>query len=142
MLHFFPVYFITFAINISITAYTKYSFLPLLTAITLSFCVMQLLHSRGWKVCFGRDSEAFHQSWWMHRGRVMNMGGEVVSIAFVLSFAGALFSTLASVESVMFFLGSVLWPYIYSLTVQYNLRTGISYVFMGIIASLLLPLLM
>ena len=49
---------------------------------------------------------------------------------------------LASVESAMAFLGSVLWPYIYSLFVKFNVKPGVCYIVMGVLASILLPLLM
>ena len=56
-------------------------------------------------------------------------------------YKGALFSIVASLESGVLLVASVLWPLIFPLTLKHNLKPGMTYVFMAALASLILPFL-
>jgi len=59
-----------------------------------------------------------------------------------MCYVGAVFSTMATLESLMLLLAGVVWPHVFTLTLQYNARPGTSYIFMAILGFMVLPLLL
>ncbi len=54
--------------------------------------------------------------------------------------AGALFSIISSVDSMGILLAGIIWPLVFPLTLQYNLKPVRTYIFMAVLGSVLLTL--
>jgi len=49
---------------------------------------------------------------------------------------------MATLGSLMLLLAGVVWPQVFTLTLQNNVRSGTSYIFMAILGFMVLPLLL
>ena len=63
-------------------------------------------------------------------------------VCFFISFQGALFSIIASVESLAAVAGSAVWSYIFPLTLDRNMRPGTTFMLIAAIGYAVVPVMM
>lgn len=60
----------------------------------------------------------------------------------IIMLIGTLFSIIGSIEAVTHLLASALWPLIFPLTLQHDMRSGMTYFFMAALGFCLLPVIL